>query len=232
MWRLVSKGADLKIDANAVLREVSGGLQNLEPEVAKVLKGVKVAGKVAHDFASDGFRSLKSLSINGVDGGLSLISLYFLQDSLKSSMADLDAKVGARHPEVVAAFYGASVSMMGGATEMAGQALKIPAKAAQVFIQRAGTELTPKLSQVIGLGEGLVKAGGVIAAVGGIADAAVNLAAATRVSKVGDANAAKAYYVAGGLSLFGAISSTASALGAGLLMGPLGIGIALGSVHI
>lgn len=74
--------------------------------------------------------------------------------------------MGARHPEAVASFYGASIGMMGGGAEIAGQAIKIPAKAIQAFIQRAGTEVTPTLSKVIGLGEVLVKAGGVFAAVG------------------------------------------------------------------
>ncbi|MBN3858016.1 hypothetical protein G3N59_31985 [Paraburkholderia sp. Ac-20340] len=226
--RLLSKGGSLKAETSAALREVAAGLKNLEPEVASALRGIKVAGEVARDFASGSFRSLKNLSINGVDGGLSLISLYFLNDTLRSSLADVDAKVGARHPEAVAAFYGASVGMMGGGAEIAGQAIKIPAKAIQAFIQRAGTEVTPTLSKVIGLGEGLVKAGGVIAAVGGIADGAGSFSAAVRVAKVGDGWATVAYGVASVLSLGGAWFSAVGAVGAGLLLGPLGIGIALG----
>ncbi|MFP3733195.1 hypothetical protein SB690_20780, partial [Bacillus sp. SIMBA_006] len=78
----------------------------LEPEAASILRGIRITGAAARNVAGGAFRSLKSLSVNGVDGGLSLISLYFLSDTLKSSLADLDAKVGARHPEAVAAFYG------------------------------------------------------------------------------------------------------------------------------
>lgn len=90
--RLMSAGGGLKANTGEVLREVAAGLKNLEPEVAKALRGIKIAGQAARDFASGSFRSLKNLSINGVDGGLSMISLYFLQDSLKNSLADLMRK--------------------------------------------------------------------------------------------------------------------------------------------
>ncbi|WP_321901333.1 T6SS effector BTH_I2691 family protein [Paraburkholderia tropica] len=226
--RLLSGGVGLKADANAALRGVTAGLKNLEPQVASALHDLRIGARAAREFASDSVRSLKSLSINGVDGGLSLISLYFLSDTLRSSLADLDAKLGARHPEAVAAFYGASVGMMGGGAEIAGQSLKIPGRAMQAFIARAGTEVTPTLSKVIGLGEGLVKAGGVIAAVGGIADGAGSFVAAARVARVGDMGAKWTYILAGGISLGGAFFGTTGALGAGTLMGPLGIGIALG----
>ncbi|MDE1139187.1 MAG: hypothetical protein PW999_05925 [Paraburkholderia tropica] len=226
--RLLSGGANLKADVSGAMRDITAGLKNLEPEAASILRGIRITGAAARNVAGGAFRSLKSLSVNGVDGGLSLISLYFLSDTLKSSLADLDAKVGARHPEAVAAFYGASVGMMGGAVEMSGQVVKIPAKAIQAFIVRAGTEVTPTLSKVIGLGEGLVKAGGVIAAVGGIADGAGGFVSAVRVAKVGDLGATIGYGIAATLSIGGAVASYFGAVGAGLLMGPLGIGIALG----
>jgi hypothetical protein len=171
---------------------------------------------------------LKSLSIHGADAGLSLISLYFLSDSLKSSIADLDIKVGAEHHEAVAAFYGASVGMMAGAVEMTGLGIKVPAKAMQAFIQRAGTEVTPSLEKAIGLGEGLVKAGGAIAAASGIADSAANFSAAARVFHIGDTGSAVVYTVAGALSIGGAYFGAWGALGTEALFGPLGIGIALG----
>ncbi|MET3654750.1 T6SS effector BTH_I2691 family protein [Dyella japonica] len=225
-WQSLGQGA--KAEANAVWREVSAGAKNLAPDVAQVMKGFKVSASAARSFASRSFASMKSLSVGGVDGGLSLISLYFLQDSLKSSLADLDTKVGARHPEAVAAFYGASVGMMGGAAEVAGQTIKVPAEAVKAFVLRAGAADAPALTKVVGLGMTLVKAGGVIAAVGGIADGAANISAVVRVAKVGDGWAAGAYAVAGFLSLGGVWFSSIGALEAGVLFGPLGIGIALG----
>ncbi|WP_039320972.1 T6SS effector BTH_I2691 family protein [Burkholderia sp. A9] len=221
-------GRDAQHEAKAALRQIKAGLKNLEPAAQNVLKGLQVTGASARRFAGSSLAGLKRLSVTGVDGGLSLISLYFLHDSLKSSLADLDAKIGDRHSEVVAAFYGAAVGLMGAGVEGAGMAIKVPADAAQDFARRWGAVDTPRLAKVVGMGEKMMRARGVIAALGGIADGAANMAAAARVEKVGDSNAETSYQFAAGLSIAGGIASFYGAIGAGVLMGALGVGVVLG----
>ncbi|WP_156441464.1 MULTISPECIES: T6SS effector BTH_I2691 family protein [unclassified Burkholderia] len=223
-------GRDAQHEAKAALRQIKAGLKNLEPAAQNVLKGLQVTGASARHFAGSSLAGLKRLSVTGVDGGLSLISLYFLHDSLKSSLADLDARIGDRHPEAVAAFYGAAVGLMGAGVEGAGMAIKMPADAAQAFARRWGAVDTPRLAKAVGMGEKMVRAGGVIAAVGGIADGAANMAAAVRTARIGDKDASEKYIGAGILSIVGAGFSITGAVGAGVLMGPLGIGIVIGIV--
>ncbi|WP_420211972.1 T6SS effector BTH_I2691 family protein [Burkholderia aenigmatica] len=228
-------GEDVKREAKAALRQVKAGLKNLEPAAAKVLNGLQIGAAGARRFAGSSFAGIKSLSVGSVDGGLSFVGLYFLQDSLKSTLADLDAKVGARHPEAVAAFYGASVGIIGAGVEAAGLAIKIPAEATKEFALRWGAEKTPVLSRVVGLGTKMVAVGGAIAALAGISDAAASIRAAIRVAKVGDSTAARIYSGAAILSIggafftaWGSLGSAWAAFGSASLSGPLGIGIALG----
>ncbi|WBX87950.1 hypothetical protein [Achromobacter mucicolens] len=159
---------------------------------------------------------------------MSFIGLYFLQDSLKSTLADLDAKVGARHPETVAAFYSVALGFMGASVEAAGLAIKVPADAARGFVLRWGAEKTPLFNRVVGLGSKMVMVGGAISALAGIADASASFRAAARVSKAGDVGAAKTYRIAGGLSILGAFLTFFGALGSLSLSGGLGAGIAIG----
>ncbi|WP_155627476.1 T6SS effector BTH_I2691 family protein [Burkholderia cepacia] len=221
-------GQDANREAKAALRQIKAGLKNLEPAAAKLLNGLQIGAAGAHRFAGSSFAGLKSLSVGSVDGGLSFVGLYFLQDSLKSTLADLDAKVGARHPEAVAAFYSVSIGLMGAGVEAAGLAIKIPAEAAKAFVRHWGVEQTPVLGRVVGLGSLMVKVGGAIAALAGIADGKASIMAAVRVAKVGDTGAAITYGIAATLSIVGAGFTFWGAAGSLVLFGPLGAGIAFG----
>ncbi|MBN3824851.1 hypothetical protein G3O00_14665 [Burkholderia sp. Ac-20384] len=234
--RDVKRAADvLGQDAKAALRQVKAGLKNLEPAAAKVLSGLQIGAAGARRFAGSSFAGIKSLSVGSVDGGLSFVGLYLLQDSVKSTLADLDAKVGARHPEAVAAFYSASIGLIGAGVEAVGLAIKIPAEAAKEFALRWGADNTPVLSRVVGLGAKMVAVGGAVAALAGISDAAASIRAAIRVAKVGDSTAVRIYSGAAVLSIggafftaWGSLGSALAASGSASLFGPLGIGIALG----
>ena len=221
-------GQEVKREAQHALRQVNAGLKNLEPAAAAVLNEMKVGAAGARRVAGSTFASLKSLAVGSVDGGLSFIGLYFLRDSLKSAIADLDTKVGAQHPEAVAAFYSVSLGFMGASVEAAGLAIKIPADAAKEFVLRWGAEKTPVLTRVVGLGSKMVMVGGAISALAGIADAGASFNAAVRVSKVGEADAHRAHMFAGALSLFGAFLISFGAVGLLSLIGGLGAGIAIG----
>ncbi|WP_269508756.1 T6SS effector BTH_I2691 family protein [Burkholderia sp. IMCC1007] len=221
-------GQDVNREAKAALRQIKAGLKNLEPAAAKLLNGLQIGAAGAHRFAGSSFAGLKSLSVGSVDAGLSFVGLYFLQDSLKSTLADLDAKVGARHPEAVAAFYSVSISLIGAHVEAAGLAIKIPAEAAREFVRHWGVKQTPVLGRVVGLGNLMVKIGGAIAALAGIADAKASFSSATRVEKIGDEKAARTYEIAGSLSIIGAGLTFWGATGSLVLFGALGGGIAFG----
>lgn len=223
-------GQEINREAKSALRQVNAGLKNLGPAAAAVLKGLQVGAAGARRVAGSTFASLKSLAVGSVDGGLSFIGLYFLQDSLKSTLADLDAKVGAKHPEAVAAFYSVALGFMGASVEAAGLAMRVPADAARGFVLRWGVEKTPVLTRVVGLGSKMVMVGGAISALAGIADASASFRAALRVSKVGDVGATHTYIFAGGISIFGAILIFLGSAGALSLFGGLGLGIAVGLV--
>ncbi len=223
-------GQEVKREAQHALRQVNAGLKNLEPAAAAVLNGMQVGAAGARRVAGSTFASLKSLAVGSVDGGLSFIGLYFLRDSLKSAIADLDTKVGAQHPEAVAAFYSVALGFMGASVEAAGLAIKVPADAARGFMLRWGAEKTPVLTRVVGLGSKMVMVGGAISALAGIADAGASFYAAVRVARAGDVGATHTYIFAGGLSIVGAILIFLGAVGALSLSGGLGLGIAIGLV--
>ncbi|MBV7498914.1 T6SS effector BTH_I2691 family protein [Achromobacter sp. ACM05] len=220
-------GQEVKREAQHVLRQVNAGLKNLEPAAAAVLNEMKVGAAGARRVAGSTFASLKSLAVGSVDGGLSFIGLYFLRDSLKSAIADLDAKVGAQHPEAVAAFYSVSLGFLGASVEAAGLAIKIPADAAKDFVLRWGAEKTPVLTRVVGLGSRMVMVGGAISALAGIADAGASFNAAIRLSKAGDVDARRYHIFAGGLSITGGFVVFWGAVRSLSLFGGLGAGIAI-----
>ncbi|CAB3889062.1 hypothetical protein LMG26689_03873 [Achromobacter animicus] len=220
-------GQEVKREAQHALRQVNAGLKNLEPAAAAVLNEMKVGAAGARRVARSTFASLKSLAVGSVDGGLSFIGLYFLRDSLKSAIADLDAKVGAQHPEAVAAFYSVSLGFLGASVEAAGLAMKIPADAAKDFVLRWGAEKTPVLTRVVGLGSRMVMVGGAISALAGIADAGASFNAAIRLSKAGDVDARRYHIFAGGLSITGGFVVFWGAVRSLSLFGGLGAGIAI-----
>lgn len=221
-------GQEINREAKSALRQVNAGLKNLEPAAAAVLDGLQVGAAGARRVAGSTFASLKSLAVGSVDGGLSFIGLYFLQDSLKSTLVDLDAKVGARHPEAVAAFYSVALGFMGASVEAAGLAIKVPADAARGFVLRWGVEKTPVLTRVVGLGSKMVMVGGAISALAGIADARASFSAALRVAKAGDVNVTPYHIFSGGLSITGAFVIFWGAVRSLSLLGGLGVGIVIG----
>ncbi|WP_286939425.1 T6SS effector BTH_I2691 family protein [Achromobacter sp. UBA4530] len=223
-------GQEVKREAQHALRQVNAGLKNLEPAATAVLNGMQVGAAGARRVASSTFSSLKSLAVGSVDGGLSFIGLYFLRDSLKSAIADLDGKVGAKHPEAVAAFYSVSLGFVGASVEAAGLAIKIPADAAKDFVLRWGAEKTPVLTRVVGLGSKMVMIGGAISALAGIADAGASFRAVVRVIKAGEAVVAIPYAFSGFLSIIGAGLTYFGVIGSLALFGPLGAGVIVGLV--
>jgi hypothetical protein len=214
--------------SGSAMRKLSVGIKHLDVPAAQLLIGLELSAEHAREFAKNGFASLKRLSVGSGYGGLSLVSLYFLHDSVRSSLDAAQKAVGAEHAEAMAALYGAGMGMLGAGVEAGGLALSVAGEAVQPFMRRMASAEAGMVAKAIGLGKGLVKAGGAIAALGGVADGVGCLGAAGRADAVGDGKARRTYIYAGLLSLAGAGFSWYGTLTGAALLGPLGTGIAIG----
>lgn len=212
--------------SNGAMRKISVGMKNLEVPAAQLLKGLELSAAHAREFAKNGLTSLKRLSVGSGYGALSLVSLYFLHDSVRTSLDAARETVGARHPEAMAALYGAGVGLLGAGVEAGGLMLRIGAESVQPFMRRVAAAEGGAVARAIGMGKTLIKAGGAIAALGGVADGVGSAAARTRSIDQGDIEAGKAHAVTALLSIIGGAFGMAGAIGSGALLGPLGIGIA------
>ncbi|MGV2866193.1 hypothetical protein, partial [Achromobacter sp. AGC39] len=216
--------------SGSAMRKLSVGIKHLDVPAAQLLIGLELSAEHAREFAKNGFASLKRLSVGSGYGGSSLVSLYFLHDSVRSSLASARQAVGAEHAEAMAALYGAGIGMLGAGVEAGGLALRVAGEAVQPFMRRVASAEAGMVAKAIGLGKGLVKAGGAIAALGGVADGVGGFAAARRADAVGDAGASKAYAIGGFVYLAGTPFSLYGAATGAVLMGPLGIGILAGLI--
>ncbi|AZS80415.1 hypothetical protein ELS24_19325 [Achromobacter spanius] len=216
--------------SGSAMRKLSVGIKHLESPASQLLIGLELSAEHAREFAKNGFTSLKRLSVGAGYGGLSLVSLYFLHDTVRSSLDSARQAVGAEHAEAMAALYGAGIGMLGAGVEAGGLALSVAGEAVQPFMRRVASAEAGMVAKAIGLGKGLVKAGGAIAALGGVADGVGGFAAARRADAVGDAGASKAYAIGGFVSLAGAPFSLYGTATGAVLMGPLGIGILAGLI--
>jgi len=214
--------------AGGLMRRLSIGVHHLEAPVADLLIGLELTAEQAREFAKNGFVSLKRLSVGSGYGALSLVSLYFLHDSVQASLESARNAVGAEHAEAMAALYGAGIGMLGAGVEAGGLAVSVAGEAVQPFMRRIANAELGVVAKAIGLGKGLVKAGGAIAALGGVADGVGSMRALSRVARQGDTSAGLANVVAAVLSILGGGFAWAGAIGSGALLGPLGIGVALG----
>ena len=212
---------------HGAMRKISAGMKNLEAPAAQLLKGLELSAAHAKEFAKNGLTSLKRLSVGSGYGALSLVSLYFLHDSVRTSLDAARETVGARHPEAMAALYGAGVGLLGAGVEAGGLALRIGAESVQPFMRRVAAADGGAVARAIGMGKTLIKAGGVIAALGGVADGVGSFAAEARAKGQGDDRAADFYSAGGVLSWLGAAFSAYGAATSGALLGPLGMGIGL-----
>ncbi|QYJ19606.1 hypothetical protein KYT87_18010 [Achromobacter sp. ES-001] len=214
--------------AGGLMRRLSIGVHHLEAPVADLLIGLELTAEQAREFAKNGFVSLKRLSVGSGYGALSLVSLYFLHDSVQASLESARNAVGAEHAEAMAALYGAGIGMLGAGVEAGGLAVSVAGEAVQPFMRRIADAELGVVAKAIGLGKGLVKAGGAIAALGGVADGVGAFAAGGRAAAVRDGKARTTYTFAGLASFGGAFFSLIGAATKPVLMGPLGIGIAVG----
>lgn len=213
--------------SHGAMRKISVGMKNLEAPAAQLLQGLELSAAHAQEFGKNGLTSLKRLSVGSGYGALSLVSLYFLHDSVRTSLDAARETVGARHPEAMAALYGAGVGLLGAGVEAGGLTLRIGAESVQPFMRRVAAAEGGAVTRAIGMGKTLIKAGGAIAALGGVADGVGSFEAMGRTERLGDHQAAGFYFTSGALSWLGAAFSAYGAATSGALLGPLGVGIGL-----
>ncbi|MDN4500738.1 hypothetical protein QYE73_26000, partial [Pseudomonas mosselii] len=160
---------------------------------------------------------LSGLGPGRADLMLSLGGLWFQQDSLRRNHDALIAIPGNAEAEALAAVWSSSIGVLGLSIEATGKAIEIlrPARAAVT----AGSTLMQ--------GTQLVKYGGAIAAVAGVADGTNYLLAAQRTGAQGDLASNQKYNIAG-LSAIGSAFVGVSALYFGTaFLGPVGIALLL-----
>ncbi|MBV4507959.1 hypothetical protein HU751_024295 [Pseudomonas sp. BW13M1] len=148
---------------------------------------------------------------------LSLGGLWFQQDSLRRNHDALSAIPGNAETEALAAVWSSSIGVLGLSIEATGKAIEIlrPARAAVT----AGSTLMQ--------GTQLVRYGGAIAAVAGIADGANYLLAAQRAASQEDKPSKYFYTAAGFISLLSAGAGISTLIFGSGFLGPVGIALAL-----
>ncbi|WP_217483349.1 hypothetical protein, partial [Achromobacter kerstersii] len=102
------------------------------------------------------------------------------------------------------------------------------AESVQPFMRRVAAVEGGAVARAIGMGKTLIKAGGVIATLGGVADGVGSIETGIRVGEAGDTKSKKRYFAGGLLAIIGGGFSAHGAATSGALFGSLGLGIVLG----
>ncbi|MBC3452705.1 hypothetical protein HU745_16735, partial [Pseudomonas mosselii] len=142
---------------------------------------------------------------------------WFQQDSLRRNHDALIAIPGNAEAEALAAVWSSSIGVLGLSIEATGKAIEILRPA------RVGVTAGSTLMQ----GTQLVRYGGAIAAVAGIADGTNYLLAAQRTASQGDSSSRTSYYIAGALSLSSAFVGMSTLVLGTAFLGPVGIALVL-----
>jgi hypothetical protein len=209
-------------DTSSVPRELSSGqpltplvvgLGTLDPTAGKVLQDIKVPASQAKEWVRSGLSGLKGVTKSG-DLLMAIGSYYLMNESMKKNLAAVEEVVGDKSLEVILAFQGSSLAMLGGGLEVIGTLLQkgsngISTNGASVSNGLAGVK------PLIKPGSFIVRTGAVISALSGMFDAAQAGFAASR-----------SYNAADRLSAFNyGASAAASALGAGFAMYATTLGV-------
>ncbi|MDH1144352.1 hypothetical protein N5C60_06960 [Pseudomonas mosselii] len=201
------------------LRSVRIGADSLQYQAAHSLRLLSLSAEQTRALAREAMGNLRS-GLSGLGPGradlmLSLGGLWFQQDSLRRNHDALNATPGNAEAEALAAVWSSSIGILGLSIEATGKAIEImrPARAAVT----AGSTLMQ--------GTQLVRYGGAIAAVAGIADGANYLLAAQRTASQGDHPSKSSYYASGIFAFVSAIAGASTLLFGTAFLGPVGVAI-------
>lgn len=220
----------------AAAQKVSPALQKvavlagtLEPKARELLKGLQLTGEQTASLTRTGMRGLGG-ALASSELLVSIGGTYLLAQGLKSSFNTLETTVGAKYGEAQLAVFSASMGVVGGCVEGTGIALK---QSAQRATGLTGEALDAHA--VFAAGRSIARAGAVVGAMAGFADAVAAGMAANRAARSGDSNAKWGYRGSSVLSLIGAGFASYAAYGeltailsGTALLGPVGWAILLG----
>jgi hypothetical protein len=204
-------------EAELLTSSVVVGIGTLEPAAKQVLAGVKIGARGAADLTRRGFAGLRGASGSGVGLLLAIGGLYLMEDSLTQNYKKLEDTVGAKHPEVLTAFAGSTMGLVGGGIETVGLVLQMTMKGVQ------GATATAVGEGTLTAGKNIAKVGAVIGAAASAFDAVQAGMAVHRTLGAGDSGAARLY----GISAFlyaGATYAAIAAVGNAALLGTFGLG--------
>ncbi|BCJ06344.1 hypothetical protein PRtIB026_A38840 [Pseudomonas sp. RtIB026] len=219
--RLQHLQASAGTGAGEALRSVRIGADSLQYQAAHSLRLLSLSAEQTRALAREAMGNLRS-GLSGLGPGradlmLSLGGLWFQQDSLRRNHDALNATPGNAEAEALAAVWSSSIGVLGLSIEATGKAIEILRPA------RVGVTAGSTLMQ----GTQLVRYGGAIAAVAGIADGTNYLLAAQRTASQGDSSSRTSYYIAGALSLSSAFVGMSTLVLGTAFLGPVGIALVL-----
>ena len=213
------------------LRKVSIDTGAIKGGMDNITRHLNLDAEDARLFVRDTMSRLRNVATPRVEGafnlGLVLGSLWFQQDSLRRSYANLMKAFGDERPEAAAAFMSAAVGNLGVGVEVAGAAIQTVRPALMTNVYARGQVTS------VGMGGRILQFGSALAAVATAVEGVQYALAAGRTHEVGDHEARNAYawgaVVAGlsaGLGIVGSIGATT------VLLVPLGFAVILGFVAL
>ncbi|MHA6194124.1 T6SS effector BTH_I2691 family protein [Pseudomonas wadenswilerensis] len=214
---------------DAALRPVRIDTGALKGGLSDFTRQLNLDAEVARLFVRDTMSSMRNAAKAGSAGafnlGLTLGSLWFQQDGLRKSYANMLKAFGDERPEAVAAFMASSVGNLGVGVEIVGGSIQMLRPEWKINVRTAG-QVTE-----VGMGSRILQFGSAVAAMATAVEGIQYALAAGRTSQVGDQSAAARYRTAAGTAFFSAGLGIAGSLGAtGVLLLPLGIAVFLGLV--
>ena len=217
--RLQHLQASAGTGVDEALRSVRIGADSLQYRAAHSLRLLSLSAEQTRALAREAMGNLRS-GLSGLGPGqaglmLSLGGLWFQQDSLRKNHDALTATPGNAQDEALAAVWSSSIGVLGLSIEATGKAIEIlrPARVAVT----AGSTLMQ--------GTQLVRYGGAIAAVAGIADGANYLLAAQRTELQSDSTSSNAYYAAGFLAITSGVAGVSTLYFGTAFLGPVGLAV-------
>ncbi|MDU9389338.1 T6SS effector BTH_I2691 family protein [Pseudomonas sp. zfem002] len=209
------------------LRYVRVGTEAFAGTVGDMARHFTVNAEVARLLARDSMHGLlgagKAAGPGAFNLGLVLGSLWFQQDSLRRSYANLLKAVGDGHAEAVAAVMSASVGVMGATVEGVGMAVQILRPDLTTKVREMG-QVRP-----VGVGVRIVQYGGAVVSLASAVEGVQYALAAGRVGKAGDKTARQAYVGATVLAAGSALAGVSGSLApAAFALAPLAFAVLAG----
>ena len=224
--RLETLRAGIGDGIDRALRKVSIDTGAIKGGMDNITRHLNLDAEDARLFVRDTMSRLRNVATPRVEGafnlGLVLGSLWFQQDSLRRSYANLMKAFGDERPEAAAAFMSAAVGNLGVGVEVAGAAIQTVRPALMTNVYARGQVTS------VGMGGRILQFGSALAAVATAVEGVQYALAAGRTYEAGDLAASDAYRRAAIIAAGSAVAGIGGAIGAAsVLLWPLAISVFL-----